>query len=143
MIPKKKPQTPHNLPLPETLCIRFLGIFNTQSNNWIGRNTTLQSCTTTEWDLKQSGSSSLEVFQQREDDFLRDMVRYGKGYGKNNSYYFLSGVSLVAQMVKNLLQGKRLGFESCVGKILWRREWQPTLVFSRLENSIDREAWGL
>ena len=84
---KKTPQKNlHNLPLPETLCIRFLGISNTQSNNWIGRNTTLQSCATTEWDLKQAGSPSLEVFQQREDDFLRDMVRYGKGYGKNNSY---------------------------------------------------------
>ena len=33
-------------------------------------------------------------------------------------------------MVKNLLQCKRLGFESCIGKIPWRREWQPTLVFS-------------
>ena len=24
---------------------------------------------------------------------------------------------------------KRLGFDPCVGKILWRRAWQPTLVF--------------
>lgn len=36
----------------------------------------LQSCPATEWDLGQAVSSSLEVFQQREDDFLtRDMVR--------------------------------------------------------------------
>lgn len=36
----------------------------------------LQNCLATEWDLGQAVSSSLEVFQQREDDFLtRDMVR--------------------------------------------------------------------
>lgn len=36
----------------------------------------LQNCLATEWDLGQAVSSSLEVFQQKEDDFLtRDMVR--------------------------------------------------------------------
>ena len=37
--------------------------------------------------------------------------------------------SLVVQMVKNLLQCRRLGFDPWVGMIPWRRKWQPTPVF--------------
>ena len=37
--------------------------------------------------------------------------------------------SLVAQMVKNLLQCRRPGFDPWFGKIPWRRGWQPTPVF--------------
>ena len=37
--------------------------------------------------------------------------------------------SLVAQTVRVCLQGRRPGFDPWVGKIPWRREWQPTLVF--------------
>ena len=37
--------------------------------------------------------------------------------------------SLVAQMVKNLPAMRRPGFSPWVGKILWRRSWQPTPVF--------------
>ena len=37
--------------------------------------------------------------------------------------------SLVAQMVKNLPQCGRPGFSLWVGKIPWRRKWQPTPVF--------------
>ena len=37
--------------------------------------------------------------------------------------------SLVAQMVKNHLQCRRLRFDPRVRKIPWRREWQPTPVF--------------
>ena len=37
--------------------------------------------------------------------------------------------SLVAQMVKNLPAMQETWFDSCVGKILWRREWHPTPVF--------------
>ena len=33
-----------------------------------------------------------------------------------------------------------LGSESWLGKIPWRREWQPTSVFC-LENSVDRGIW--
>ena len=36
--------------------------------------------------------------------------------------------SLVAQMVKHLLQCRRPGFDPWVGKILWRRKWQLTPV---------------
>ena len=37
--------------------------------------------------------------------------------------------SLVSQTVKKPLHCGRSGFKSWVGKILWRRAWQPTLVF--------------
>ena len=36
---------------------------------------------------------------------------------------------LRAQMVKNLPAVGRYGFDSWVGKIPWRRKWQPTPVF--------------
>ena len=39
-----------------------------------------------------------------------------------------SWASLVAQMVKNRLQCERPGFDPWVGKIPWRRAWQPTPV---------------
>ena len=49
--------------------------------------------------------------------------------------------SLVAQMVKNFcVQFRRPGFNLWVGKISWRREWQP-LQYSCLENPMDRGAW--
>ena len=35
---------------------------------------------------------------------------------------------------------KGLGFDSCVGKIPWRRKWQPTPVFLP-EDPVDRGAW--
>ena len=45
--------------------------------------------------------------------------------------------SLVAQMVRIGLQYGRPGFDPGAGKMLWKRKWQPTLVFL----SMDREAW--
>ena len=39
------------------------------------------------------------------------------------------GASLVDQMVKNLLQCRRLWFDSWVGKIPWRRDRLPISVF--------------
>ena len=46
-------------------------------------------------------------------------------------FHFLTPMqaSLVAHMVKNLLQCRRLGFRPWFGKIPWRRTWQPTPVF--------------
>ena len=35
----------------------------------------------------------------------------------------------VAQLVKNLLPGRRPRFDPWVGKIHWKRKWQPTPVF--------------
>ena len=37
--------------------------------------------------------------------------------------------SLVGQMVKNLSAMQETRFYPCVGKISWRRKWQPTPVF--------------
>ena len=37
-------------------------------------------------------------------------------------------MTLVAQMVKHLLQWGRPGFDPWVGKIPWRRKWQPSTV---------------
>ena len=48
----------------------------------------------------------------------------GIGYPLQYSWAFL-----VAQMVKNLPAKRRPGFDPRVGKILWRRAWQPTPVF--------------
>ena len=44
-------------------------------------------------------------------------------------------------MVKNCLQCKRPGFDPWVGKISWRREWQPTLVFLPAESHRQRSPW--
>ena len=35
----------------------------------------------------------------------------------------------LAQMVRSCLQCRRCGFDSWVGKIPWRREWQPSAIF--------------
>ena len=49
-------------------------------------------------------------------------------FGKLTSCY-IQWASLMAQMVKNLLQCRRPGFDHLVGKIPWRRKWQLTPVF--------------
>ena len=50
----------------------------------------------------------------------------GEGIGNPLQY---SWASLVAQLIKKIyLQCGRLGFDPWVGKILWRRKWQPTPV---------------
>ena len=51
-------------------------------------------------------------------------------YGLKDNYWTSSTrISLVAQKVKHLcLQCERPGFHPWVGKILWRRKWQPTPV---------------
>ena len=41
----------------------------------------------------------------------------------------LLGASMVVQMVKNLSAMQEIRFCSWVGKIPWRKEWQPTPVF--------------
>ena len=43
--------------------------------------------------------------------------------------YHCPKASLVTQMVKNLVQCRRPGFDPWVRKIPWRREWLPTPVF--------------
>ena len=51
---------------------------------------------------------------------LGRFTREGIGYPLQCSW-----ASLVAQLVKNLLQCGRPGFDPCVGKIPWRRERLP------------------
>ena len=54
----------------------------------------------------------------------------GKSPGEGIGYPVpCSWASLVAQLVKNLLQCGRPGFHPWVGKISWRREELPTPVF--------------
>ena len=50
--------------------------------------------------------------------------------------------SLVAQTVKNRLQFRRPGFYPWVGKIPWRRKWQPTQVFLPGEFHGQRAWWA-
>ena len=62
--------------------------------------------------------------------------REGIGYPLHYSW-----ASLVAQLVKSLLQCRRPGFNPWVGKIPWRREKWPNPVFL-LENTVDYIPWG-
>ena len=41
------------------------------------------------------------------------------------------------------LQCRRLGFNPCIGKILWRRKWQPTPIFLPGESHGQRSLVGL
>ena len=50
----------------------------------------------------------------------------GAGIGDPFRY---SWASLIAQLVKNYPQHRTPGVDPWVGKILWSRAWQPTLVF--------------
>ena len=58
-----------------------------------------------------------------------------------NVLMFLKFYFLVAQMVKDLLQYRRLGFDPWVRKIPWigRKAW--LLQYFCLENSMGRRAW--
>ena len=57
---------------------------------------------------------------------------------------FVSWAPLVAQMVKRIcLQRGRPGFHPWVGKMPWRRAWQPTQVFLPGESSWTEEPGGL
>ena len=44
-------------------------------------------------------------------------------------------------MVKNLPACRRLGFNPWVRKIPWRREWQPTPLFSPVKFHGQRALW--
>ena len=50
--------------------------------------------------------------------------------------------SLVAQVVRICLQCRRPGFSPWVGKIPWRREWQPIPVFLPGESHRQRSLAG-
>jgi len=50
--------------------------------------------------------------------------------------------SLVAQTVKDLPAMRETGFNPWVGRIPWRREWQPTPVFLPGESHGQRTCWA-
>ena len=52
------------------------------------------------------------------------------------------GASLVAELVKNLPATQETGFDAWVGKILWRRKWQPSPVFSPRKSHGQRSLVG-
>ena len=59
----------------------------------------------------------------------------------------IHGASLVAPWYRICLQCKRPGFNPCVGKISWRRAWQPTLVlltgeFHGQRSLVGYSPWG-
>ena len=53
------------------------------------------------------------------------------------------GASLVAQMVKNLLQCRRPGFNPWVGKMPWKKAWQPIPVILPRESPWIEDPGGL
>ena len=57
------------------------------------------------------------------------ITSFSNGQKVKLTFVVISETLLVAQMGKNLLQYRRPEFNSWVGKIPWRREWQPTPVF--------------
>ena len=64
-------------------------------------------------------------------------------FGALVSFCFGARASLVAQMVKGIcLQCRRRGFHPWVGKIPWRRAWQPTPVFLPGESHGQRSLVG-
>ena len=53
----------------------------------------------------------------------------------------LERAALLAWWSRICLQRRRSGCDPWVGKIPWRRKWQPTPVFLPRENPLDRGAW--
>ena len=88
----------------------------------------------------EPGSPAASAFQG---DSLSPSHRRGLG-----KFLFspCKGECCVALVVKNLpanaRRHKRLGFNSCVGEILWRRNWQPTPVFSLVKSHRRRSLAG-
>ena len=67
----------------------------------------------------------------------------GRSPGEGISYPLqYSWSSLVVQMVKNPLQCGIPGFDSCIGKIPWRRAWQPCPMFLPGESHAQRSPVG-
>ena len=54
---------------------------------------------------------------------------YRENTGLNYGHGLVNGASLVTQTERIHLQCRKPGFDPWVGKIPWRRKWQPTPVF--------------
>ena len=70
---------------------------------------------------------------------LKSRTEFWKSWGRLGE---LSWTSLIAQMVKNLPAMQETRFNPWVGKIPWRREWQPTPVFLPGESHGQRSLVG-
>ena len=70
----------------------------------------------------------------------RGKVLLSSHYIKCTHYWHDQSLSRGSSGKDFTCQCRRLRFSPWVGKIAWRRKWQPTPVFL-LENSMDREDW--
>ena len=82
------------------------------------------------------------LFQKKRNNQCNDLevgehLSFLGGGGRANP---LTGHPWWLRRQRNCLQCSRPRFDRWVGKIPWRRDWQPTPLFL-LENSMDREAW--
>ena len=68
-------------------------------------------------------------------------ISYCFDYHSLEMYSEVKRTSMVNQTVKNL-QCRRLGFNSRIGKVPWRRKWQPTPVFLPKESQGQRRLAG-
>ena len=77
-----------------------------------------------------------------------DCLQIGKGvWAKMLLSLCLFMASLVAQLVKNPFQCGKPGFSLLVGRISWRRKWQPTPIFLSGKSHgwrslVDYSSWG-
>ena len=91
------------------------------------------------WASLVAGKES--AWHARDPSSIPGSGRYtGEGIGYPLQYSWASLVVKNPQMVKNPPQCGRPGFNSWVGRIPWRRAWQPTPVFLP-GNPKDRGAW--
>ena len=71
---------------------------------------------------------------------LSDEAQHGMGKLKSDHYVSVRA-SLVAQSVKNPPAMQETQVQSLVGKISWRKKWQPTLLLFLPGKSQDRGTW--
>ena len=64
-----------------------------------------------------------------------------KSPNPNFSHFLFPWSSLVAQLVKNLPVVQDTWVRFRIGKIPWKRKWQPFQAISCLGNPMDRGAW--
>ena len=93
-----------------------------------------QSCSTLHdpMDCSPPGSSVHGIFQARVLEW--GAIAFSHSNASTSQFYTLSRLPWWLRQQRIHLQYRRPGFDSWVGKIPWRREWQPT-------PAMDRGAW--